>query len=231
MQPGKLLIMVLTLLLGTAAAAPAVSLHTPWPSCQPELNLYQIIRGWGLTVDLDGLKRATPLETLPAGTYVIKDYASDLNASQSLGIYPAARPLRGHGPRLPADALPLLTAPQSGNWACDLGFAETSDFAFFDAIKPPAALLTTQNQNSEPGHHHPAGGLILDLGEINPLYAGEYIIAFEADRKAHSYAKLDYNDLVVHVYSAPLPATLPLVGLGLLGLLIRRWWKLFNPAT
>jgi hypothetical protein len=67
----------------------------------------------------------------------------------------------------------------------------------------------------------------LDLGEINPLYAGQYIIAFEDGRKGHACGKLDYYDLVVHVGSdplpAPLPATLPLVGGGLLGLLIRRW--------
>ncbi len=226
MQSGKLLIMVLTLLLGPAVAAPAVSLHTPWQSCQPEQTLYQIISAWGLTVDCHGLQYATPLETLPAGTYVIKDYASDLDASQLLGIYPSADKPPGHGPRLPADAIPLLTAPQSGNWACDLGFSETSDFAFFDAIKKPATLLTTQYQNSTSRGRHPSSGLIFDLGEIDPLYAGQYIVAFEDDRKGPSGGKLDYNDLVVHVCSVPLPPTLALVGSGLLGLLIRRWrWK------
>jgi hypothetical protein len=126
----------------------------------------------------------------------------------------------------------LLTAPKSGNWACDLAFSETSDFAFFDAIKKPATLLTTQNRNSTSRRYHPSGGLIFDLGEINPLYAGQYIIAFEDGRRCHPWGKLDYHDLVVHVCSAPLPATLPLVGGGLLGLLIRRWRrKLFTPAA
>jgi hypothetical protein len=232
MKPGKLLIMVLVFVLGTAVAAPANTLHTPWQSCHQEQALYQILRAWGFSLDSEALQHATPLETLPAGSYVIKHYASDLDRSQSLGIYPSTATSPGHGARAPVDAIQLLTARHSGNWECQIAFAETSDFAFYDAIKKPTTLLTTQNQNSTSRHHHPSGGLIFDLGELNPLYAGQYIIAFEDGRKCHPCGNLNYNDLVVHVCSAPLPATLPLLGGGLLGLLIRRWrQKLFASAA
>ncbi len=226
MQPGKLLIVALTVLLGTAAAASAISLHAPRRSGQPEQDLYPLIQAWGLTIDLDDLKHATPLETLPGGAYVIAHYASDLNMVQLMGVYSPRAPIT-RGTRSPNDATVLLTAWQSGNWTCNLAFSETSTFAFFDVIKKPASLMTTEKQNSAPGHHH-ACGSIYDLGEINPLYAGQYIIAFENDRIRRADGNPNYG-LVVHVSSAPLPATLPLVASGLLGLLIFRWRRKHSP--
>ena len=43
MKTGKLLLMVLVLLLGTAVAAPAVTIHSPWGTGHHEENLYQIM--------------------------------------------------------------------------------------------------------------------------------------------------------------------------------------------
>ena len=71
MKPGNLLLMVLVLLLGMAVAAPAVTIHAPWKAGPHEANLYQILAAWGFPVDNNTLQHATPLESLPAGTYSI----------------------------------------------------------------------------------------------------------------------------------------------------------------
>jgi len=229
MKPGKVLLMVLVLLLGMAAPAPAVTIQTPWKSGPKEENLYHIITAWGFPVDNETLQHATPLESLPAGAYVIKRYASDRGKSQLLGIYPWAMTPPDRGDQPPADGIQLLNPKKPGNWECDVAFTETADFVFFEVTKKKTILLTTQNQNSASSPYHQSSGLIFDLGEINPLYGGQYIIAFEEGRNRHPFGDLDYNDLVIHVsrlddgIHAPLPGTLPLVGGGLLGLLILRF--------
>jgi hypothetical protein len=223
MKPGNLLLIVLVLLLGMAVAVPAVTIQTPWKSGPKEENLYHIITAWGFPVDNETLQHATPLESLPAGAYVIKNYARDRGKSQLLGIYPWAMTPPGRGDQPPADGIQLLNPKKPGNWECDVAFTAISDFGFFDATQKTTSLLTTQNQNSASSPYHQSSGLIFDLGEINPLYSGQYIIAFEEGRNRHPFGDLDYNDLVIHVEAMPLPGTLPLVGGGLLGLLILRF--------
>jgi hypothetical protein len=223
MKPGNLLLIVLVLLLGMAVAVPAVTIQTPWKSGPKEENLYHIITAWGFPVDNETLQHATPLESLPAGAYVIKNYARDRGKSQLLGIYPWAMTPPGRGDQPPADGIHLLNPKESENWECDVAFTAISDFGFFDATQKTTSLLTTQNQNSAFSPYHQSSGLIFDLGEINKLYSGQYIIAFEEGRNRHPFGDLDYNDLVIHVEAMPLPGTLPLVGGGLLGLLILRF--------
>jgi hypothetical protein len=216
MKIRNLLPQILVLLLGMAVAAPAVTIQTPWRSGHKEENLYQIITAWGFSVDNDALQRATPLESLPAGHYSINHYAQYTGKSELLGIYPLAitPPDRGDPP--PAGATPLLVPKKSGDWACDITFSASSDFGFFDDTQRKNIFLTTQNQNSAASPYYQSSGLILDLGEINPLYDGHYIIAFEEGRRRVPFRDLDYNDLVVHVELVPLPGTLPLMGGGLL---------------
>jgi hypothetical protein len=226
MKPGNLLLMVLVLLLGTAVAAPAVTIHTPWESGPKEANLSQIISSWGFLVDMNTLRHATPLESLPAGAYSINHYAINPDKAQPLGIDPPVITLPGRGHQPSADGIRLLIPNKSGSWECDLAFTENSDFGFFEATKKKTILLTTQNYNSASNHYHRSSGLIFDLGEIDPLYYGQYIIAFEDGRNRHRFGRLDYNDLVIHAHrldtgnQVPLPGTLPLVGGGLLGLKI-----------
>jgi hypothetical protein len=216
MKTGKLLAQVLVLLLGMAVAAPAVTIQTPWRPCHCDENLYQIITAWGFPVDNNALQRATPLESLPAGYYSIDHYAQYSGNSEFLGIYPLAMTPPGRHDPSPAGAISLLMPKQSGDWTCDITFSATLDFGFFDATRRKHLFLTTQNQNSFPWPYHQSSGLIFDLGEINPLYCGHYIIAFEQGRKRHPFGNLDYHDLVVHVDLVPLPGTLPLMSVGLL---------------
>jgi len=222
MKPGNLLFMVLVLLLGMAVAVPAVTIHTP-EFGQKEENLSQIISAWGFPIDINTLRHATPLESLPAGSYSISHYAIDLGKPQ---IYHSALGPQGRGHQHPADGIQWLLPRKAVSRACDLAFTETSDFGFFEATERKTILLTTQNQNSASSHYHRSSGLIFDLGEIDPLYYGQYIIAFEEGRNRHPFGRLDYNDLVIHVHrldadnQVPLPGTLPLVGGGLLCLMI-----------
>jgi hypothetical protein len=229
MKPGNLLLMVLVLVLATAVAAPAITLHTPWEFGQREANLAQIIRAWGFPVDNNALRHAIPLESLPAGDYSMDHYAVDPGKSPPRGTHPPVITLPGRGHHPPADGIRLLIPNKSGSWECDLAFTETSDFGFFEAANRKTIFLTTQDHPSAAKPFHPSGGLIFDLGEINPLYDGQYIIAFEEGRHHHPLCSLDYNDLVVHVHrldqgdSMPLPGTLPLLGVGLFSLVILRF--------
>jgi hypothetical protein len=218
--------MVLVLLLSTVVAAPAVTIPTPWGLEQKEETLFQIMNAWGFSIDNNALQHATPLESLPAGTYSISHYAIDLGKPQSQGIYPSALGPQGRGDQPPADGIHLLIPKKPGNWDCDMTFTEASDFGFFETTKKKTIFLTTQNQNSASSHYHRSSGLIFDLGDINPLYAGQYIIAFEAGRNHRPFGHLDYNDLMIHVQRldngnhVPLPGTLPLVAGGLFCLMI-----------
>jgi hypothetical protein len=226
MKPGNFLFMVLVLLLGMAVAAPAVTIHTPREFGEKEESLSQIISAWGFPVDNNALRHATPLESLPAGAYSINHYAISPGKPQPRGIDPPVITLPGRGHQPPADGLQWLIPKNPGSWECDLTFTETSDFGFFEATKRKTILLTTQNHNPASSHYHRSSGLIFDLGEIDPIYYGQYIIAFEEGRNRHRFDRLDYNDLVMHVHRidagnpTPLPGNLPLVGGGLLCLMI-----------
>jgi hypothetical protein len=89
MKPGNLLLSVLVFLLATVVAAPAVTIHTPWGLGQKEENLSQIINAWGFAVDINALRYATPLESLPAGTYSMSHYAINLGNPRSQDSYPS----------------------------------------------------------------------------------------------------------------------------------------------
>jgi hypothetical protein len=231
MKPGKLLLIVMVLMLGTAVAAPAVTIQTPYGSGHEESNLSQIISAWGFSVDSNTLQSATPLESLSAGTYSISHYAIDLGKPQPQGTYPSTIGLQGRGHQPPADGIQLFIPNTPGNWECDMTFSEASDFCFFEATKKKTIFLTTQNQNSASSHYHRSSELIFDLGDINPLYAGQYLIAFEAGRNRHHFRQLDYSDLIIHVQrldngnQAPLPGTLPLVGGALFSLIILKCYR------
>jgi hypothetical protein len=237
MKPGNFLFMVLVLLLGMAVAAPAVSIHTPREFGQKEENLSQIISAWGFLVDSNTFRHATPLESLPAGAYSINHYAINPDKSQPRGIDPPVITLPGRGHHPPADGIRLLIPNKSGSWECDLSFTETSDFGFIEATKRKTILLTTQNHNFATHHYCRSSGLIFDLGEIDPLYYGQYIIAFEEGRNRHRFDPLDYNDLVIHVHRidagnpTPLPGNLPLVGGGLLCLMILWCYRRRLPSS
>ena len=198
---------------------------------QKEVNLYQIVTDWGFPVDNDALEHATPLESLPGGTYTIFHYARYAGMNQLLGIYPLESAAPGPGERIPEGGIKILKIKKSGNWDSRITFSETSAFGFFDAANDKNFLMATQNQNATLVPYRQASGLIFDLGEINPLYRGQYIIAFNDGRRHHPYGDLDYNDLVVHVQRleqgqhVPLPGTLLLLGGGLASLLTMRFLR------
>ena len=187
MKSGNLLFMVLVLLLGMAVVAPAVTIHTPWEFGPKEANLSQIISAWGFPVDNNALRLAIPLESLPAGAYSINHYAVNPGKPRPWGMDPPFITLPGRGYQPPADGIRLLIPKKPRNWDCDITFTEASDFGFFEATQRKIIFLTTQNQNSAPKPYYQSSGLIFDLGEIDPLYGGQYIITFEEGRNRHPF--------------------------------------------
>jgi hypothetical protein len=228
MKPRGLLFMGLVLVLGTAVAAPATTVHTPRHFGPRPENLAQIIRDWDFLVDDNALRQALVLESLPPGDYAINHYAVDPVRSRSRGHHPPIIPLPGHGHHPAADGIRLLIPQYSGSWACDLTFTALSNFGFFEAAHGSTYLLSTQPYPATVPPFHLSGGLIFDLGEMNSLYAGQYIIAFETGGHHHFRCGLDYDDLVIHLSRldppapAPLPGALPLLGGGLVSLVIFR---------
>jgi hypothetical protein len=223
MKPGKFLLMVLVWLLGLAVAAPAVTLHAPGKADSQEANLCEILAAWGFSLDDQTLQSAIPLESLPPGTYSMHYYALGLNKPWPQDSYLLTPKPPGRNDQPSAHGSHLLIPKQPGNWEADITFTETSDFDFFAAAKKKTFLLTTHSAASP---KHRTSGLIFDLGEINPLYAGQYLIAFQAGKNHPHLLSLDKNSLVIQVQrqdnvsALPLPGTLPLVGSGLLGLVI-----------
>lgn len=236
MKTGKLLLMVLVLLLGMAVAAPAVTIHSSLKAEPHQANLCQILASWGLAVDNNTLQYATPLESLPAGTYSLSSSALDLDKLRAWGVYYWTPKHPGRHDRSPAEGSQLLILKKPGNQANDITFTETADFGFYETT-PKTILLATQDPDSASSHRHWSNSLIFDLGEINPLYAGHYLIAFEAKGNHHQFWSLDGHSLVIQVQRldnvshVPLPGTLPLVGGGLLCLVISwRYQRRFAAA-
>ncbi len=153
-------------------------------------------------------------------------YAIDLNKPRPQDSHYWTPEPPGPNDQPLADGSQLLIPKNPGNWEADINFTETSDFGFFAAAKKKTFLLTAQNQDPASSPHHQSSGLILDLGEINPLYAGQYLIVFQKWGEQHHFLSLDKNSLVIQVQRldevspVPLPGTLPLVGGGLFGLVI-----------
>ena len=185
--------------IGNRVGGAGGSPHTPWGFGPQEKDLSPIISDWGFPIDNNALQHTTPLESLPAGRYSISHYAIVPGEAQPRGTYPLAITLPGRGGQSPADGIRLLIPQKSGNWECDLAFTATSDFSFFEATKRQTILLTTQNHDSATKPYHRRSGSIFDLGEINPLYAGQYIIAFEEGRNRHPLGDLGHKDLVIHL--------------------------------
>jgi hypothetical protein len=234
MKPGKLLLMVLVLLLGSAVAAPAVTMPSLGKAGPHEANLYQILAAWGFSVDNQTLLSTTPLESLPAGQYSIRHYALDLDKPQPLDIYYRTPQHPGRNDQPPADGSQLLAPQKPGSWDCDITFTETSDFGFFESVNKKTILLVNQDPSSHPPW---SSGLIFDLGEINALYAGQYLIAFEAGGNHRHCWSLHGNSLVIQVHrmddvnQVPLPGTLPLMAGGLLCLEILRLYRRRSAAA
>jgi hypothetical protein len=231
MKPGNLLLMVVVAVLGMGAAADALTIHSPREAGHNEASLSQILAAWGFSVDNYTLQHATPLESLPVGTYSISHYALDLKKPPSQGIDPRALTPPGRIDQPSADGIQWLIPMQPGNWECDLTFTETSDFGFVKAAKKKNILLTTQDQNSASKHNRRSSGLIFDLEEINPLYAEQYFVVFATGGNRHHSWRLNGKSLVIQVHRlddvnhVPLPGTLPLVGSGLLGLVIHWFYR------
>ena len=91
MKPGKLLLMVLVLLLGTAVAASAVTIHSPWGFGHHEENLSKIMSAWGFSADNHPSRHATPLESLSADTFSIHHYALNPGEPRHRGMNPGRR--------------------------------------------------------------------------------------------------------------------------------------------
>ena len=231
MKTGKLFLMILAVLLGMAVAAPAITLHSPCTAGPHEADLYQNHAAWGFSTDNHPSRHATPWESLSADTFSMHHYALNLRGPRSRGMHHWPQWIPERHFRSHDHGFHWFTPRQSRNWGWDRTSREASHFGFFEAFQPRHTFLNTPHHNSPPSHHHWADSLISALGELNPLYVGEYLITFEPGGNNFNFGCLGGNFLVVKVYRldnaspVPLPGTLPLLGGGLAGLGILRSYR------
>lgn len=230
MKTGKLLLMVLVLLLGTAVGASAVTIHSPWGVGHHEENLYQNHGACSLSADNHPSRHATPLESLSSDTFSSHHYALNLGEPRHRGMnhWPRWIPERHY--RFHDDGFHRFAPQYSGNWGCDRPFREASHSGFFEASR----FMASRDHHSASSHQHWANSSIFDLGELNLLYLGQYLLAFEPQGNHLNFRWLDGDFLVVvQVFRldnvspspVPLPATLPLLGGGLACLGILRSYR------
>lgn len=196
------------MVMGLALSAQATqTINTPWfpdTGNTSELNLYTIINNWtGLLLTNDQLKSAIVLETLPAGSYTMLNYAAYSAFSQTLDV--------------PSGNLATVAANAMVNQVTNIAFTEGAEFGFSDNANGTLGL-TTQNQNS-PGQ---SNGFIFSLAQFGGV---GYIVAFE-DGAGHPYGDSDYNDMVARV--VPVPPSALLMGSGLFGLGLVGWRRRFS---
>ena len=135
MKTGKLLLMVLVLLLGTAVAASAVTIHSPWGIGHHEENLYQNHGAWDFSADNHPSRHATPLESLSADTFSLHHYALNLGEPRHRGMHHWPRWIPERHDRFHADGFHRFAPEHSRNWGWDRTFREASHFGFFEASR------------------------------------------------------------------------------------------------
>jgi hypothetical protein len=199
-----LMLSAAVLVLGLAFSAQAVTINNA-PS--GEVNLWDIINSWTIAgfVDKAALNSASIQTTIPAGSYVLVDYAGYAGFSQEFGDFDAT----GAAPAKNTDYLVKVAGGFKSNQSAAIPFSQANSIAFFDYADGYGAAITTK----VPSPSTFGAGIIFDFTAAG--YG--YVIAFE-DGNNSSLGDKDYNDFVARVVT-PIPGSLLLLGSGLVGLL------------
>ncbi len=231
---GIVLVLGVALLLGQTLAAHAVSLGSD-PVIHDATSgdqLYQVFNNfnWSSTLTSNSQIAAMPTyEYFLPGTFVITNEYKNAKLSQTPGWSPiTAASFNSLGTTYAADG------PGNGYWTNLFTLIQANAFCLADKPDIIIPVRYTKWSFNSPMDGQSNGLIFWDQGYVpNATYTYHLIVAFE-DGNLNDYnpcggSDMDYNDLVLNIYTQtypfPIPGTLPLVGSGLMALAGLGWWR------
>jgi hypothetical protein len=202
-------VMLALLLCFTATAQALTTINSTGDPSYSNSSLWEIINSWTSAgfVNQTALQSATTLSTIPAGSYIIVDWAGYAGFGQEFGEFDAT----GSVPAKGSDFIVSVTGGFNSNVkGTSFPFSQTKAIAFFDYADGYSYAITTNGSSTN------GKALIFDFTSSG--YG--YVIAFE-DGNNNGLGDQDYNDFVARVIpsAVPIPGGLLLLGCGF----VRLW--------